>query len=1144
MPQVPVDGFIARWSASAAAERANKDLFLTELCDVLGVDRPEPSTGEDERDQYVFEKGALLLKDGQRTSTGHVDLYKAGCFVLEAKQGSHDGGSKTGTARRGTGAWSNAMQEAFGQALQYARTLDDPPSFVIVCDIGYCFDLYAAFDGSLDYRPFPDPRRSRLFLADLAQHIETLRGIFQDPKNLDPSKHAAKVTREIAGHLAELAKGLDAEGHNPELSARFLMRCLFTMFAEDARLLPERVFTNELEKRWIREPAKFVAGCESLWRAMEAGNDFGYLGKLLRFNGGLFEDPTALPLSKADLERLFEAARASWVDVEPAIFGTLLERALDPRQRHRLGAHYTPRAYVERLVKPTIEDPVRAEWDNVRTQVHQLVAQGKESEAREAVKDFLKHLCSIRVLDPACGTGNFLYVTLDLFKRLEGEVVKLLSDLGETQQSLTMAGGFTVTPAQFLGIEVKPWAREIANLVLWIGYLQWQLRARGDASHFPEPVLQEYGNIECRDAVLAWDRIEPLLDDAGKPVTRWNGVTTKTSPVTGEEIPDDTARLPVVRYVNPRQAEWPKADFVVGNPPFIGNSRMRTTLGDGYVEALRSVHHQLPDSCDYVMYWWDKAAELTVEGMLSRFGLITTNSISQSFSRRVVQAHLSASQPLSLVFAVPDHPWVDSVDGAAVRIAMTVGAAGNHSGVLASVESETVKDEDQFEITIATQCGRVWADLTIGAGVTEVAALEANRSICCRGVSLHGSGFIVNDESARELGLGRIPGIERHLRRYRNGRDLTAHPRDVRVIDLFGLEQADARARFPELFQLVVERVRPTRQSRAGGTPDADNYARHWWLFGKPRPELRIALEDLDRFIATVETSKHRFFTFLDRDVLPDNKLVNVALDDGFFLGVLSSRIHSVWALAAGGRLGVGNDPVYIKTLCFDPFPFTACSDADKTRIREHGDALDAHRKRQQTLHPALTITSMYNVLEKLRSGTVLNGKEKTIHEQGLVSVLKQIHDDLDAAVFDAYGWPRDLTDEQILERLVALNAERAAEERNGLVRWLRPEFQNPQGEQKGQKVLVEAGGKTAVKGKATKARPSAWPKDLPSRIGAVRAMIESRRSGLSIDDVASVFKGARRTDVGSILESLSRLGLARSYRDGNSTVWSAVRIA
>lgn len=1138
MPPSPIDGFIARWSASAAAERANKDLFLTELCDALGVARPEPSTGEGDRDQYVFEKGALLIKDGQRTTTGHVDLYKSGCFVLEAKQGSHEGGAKTGTARRGTGAWSNAMQEAYGQALQYARTLDEPPPFVIVCDIGHCFDLYATFDGSLDYRPFPDPRRSRVFLSHLADHVETLRAIFQEPKRLDPSKHAAKVTREIAGHLGELARGLEVEGHDPERSARFLMRCLFTMFAEDAGLLPERVFTTELEKRWIKEPTKFVTGCEALWRAMEAGNDFGYLGKLLRFNGGLFEDPSALPLSKVDLERLHEAARASWVAVEPSIFGTLLERALDPRERHRLGAHYTPRAYVERLVKPTIEDPVRAEWDNVRTQVHQLVAQRNEQDAREAVKSFLRHLCSIRVLDPACGTGNFLYVTLDLFKRLEGEVVKLLSDLGETQESLKMTGGFTVTPAQFLGIEVKPWAREIANLVLWIGYLQWQLRARGDASHFPEPVLQEYGNIECRDAVLAWDRIEPLLDDAGKPVTRWDGVTTKTSPVTGEEIPDETARIPVVRYVNPRKAEWPKADFVVGNPPYVGNKRMRFALGDGYVEALRAAHDGVPETADLVIYWWDHAAQLVSEGGPQRFGLITTNSITQTFNRKVLQKWIAAKRPVSIRFAIPDHPWVDTVSGAAVRVAMTVAGGGTSVGELLEVISERAGLDDAAEITFRKRTGEVHADLSVGPPVHSALKLKANEDLSFQGPILVGEGFRLAPEELAELGLDKstLPSV---VRRYVIGRDIVQTPEERYVVDFFGMAESAARESFPTLFQRLLTRVKPERDSnRDKGFRD------RWWLWGRPRPELRAAVDGLTRFIVTVETSKHKPFCFLSTDVCPDHKLYVIASDDAWVLGVLSSRVHGAWALAAGGHLGVGNDPTWTNTTCFLPFPFPACSDASQARIRDLAQALDDHRKKQQLLHPGLTLTAMYNVLDKLRTVEPLNTKDKSIHEDGLISILKQIHDDLDTAVFDAYRWPADLTDEQILEHLVVLNGERAEEERNGLVRWLRPGFQNPEGEKVGQRELVAVGAKGPAKGKAAKERQLAWPKDLPSRIAAVRAAIETRRTGLTLDDVASAFKGARRTDVESILESLSRLGLARWYREGNLTLWSAVRIA
>jgi hypothetical protein len=307
---------------------------------------------------------------------------------------------------------------------------------------------------------------------------------------------------------------------------------------------------------------------------------------------------------------------------------------------------------------------------------------------------------------------------------------------------------------------------------------------------------------------------------------------------------------------------------------------------------------------------------------------------------------------------------------------------------------------------------------------------------------------------------------------------------------------------------------------------------------------MREAVRAVGRFIAICRTAKHLVFQWVDAAILVESKIIAIATDDALVLGVLSSRVHIAWSIAAGSHHGVGNDLTYNNTLCFVPFPFPIGTDAQRQRIRQFSEALDVHRKRQQVLHDDLTVTTMYNVLEKLRAGTPLHANERQVHEKGLVAVLQQIHDDLDAAVFDAYGWPHDLTDEQILERLVALNAERAEEERNGLVRWLRPEFQNPHGEKAGQPVLVDAGGKKAVKGKVAKAQPSAWPKDLPSRIGAVRATIESRRGGLSIDDVASAFKGARRTDVESILESLSRLGLARSYRDGNSTLWSAVRIA
>jgi SAM-dependent methyltransferase len=1126
----PLDLFIARWSASGDAERANKDSFLNELCDVLGVERPHPKTGFAERDLYVFEKDVARTRAGG-TSVGRVDLYKQGSFLLEAKQGA-----ATGPRRRDSPAWNQMMSAAHGQALGYAAHLDAPPPFLLVCDIGYCFDVYASFDGTGVYRAFPDGHRKRIFVADLAEHADLLRAIWTDPHSLDPSKRTAAVTRDVAGQIAALARALEAAGQDPERVATFLMRCLFTMFAEDVGLLPERPFSHALENWWIPNPASFPGGVSSLWKAMDRGGDF-VTGKLKRFNGGLFATHDAPVLTKEQLILLLMAAKSDWSQVDPSIFGTLLERALNPKERHRRGAHYTPRAYVERLVKPTIEEPLRGDWDLVRAEVRQLVEAGKVKEAQKRVLEFHRTLCRTRVLDPACGTGNFLYVTLDLFKRLESEVLALLAELGYQQISLEMQT-YSVTPEQFLGIEVKRWAKEIAELVLWIGYLQWQVSQPGGAMTVPEPVLRDYGNIQHRDAVLAYDREELLLDDKGKPVTRWDGETMKISPVTGERIPDEEARVPVYRYVNPRQAEWPAADFIIGNPPYIGNWRMRQVFGDGYVESLRSTFPTVPQSSDYVLYWWHQAAEAVRTSRARRFGLITTNSISQALGRKVVERSL-LGQGGSIVFAVPDHPWVNSEDGAAVRVAMTVGEKVESTGQLLEVARETLVNDEYTEVELVERRGRIHANLTVGADLTAAVPLQANDRLSSPGVKLHGPGFIVTPDDAKRLGLGRIRGIEEYIRPYRNGKDLTGHTRGVLVIDLHGLTEQQVKERYPEIFQWVAERVKPERDL------NNERYRReNWWLFGRKNTELRAAVSGLRRYIATPETAKHRFFVFLDAQIRPDNKVIAIGSDDAALLGSLSSRIHICWTLAAGSKLE--DRPVYVKTTCFDPFPFPACSEAQKQRIRNLGEALDAHRKRQQALHPTLTITGMYNVLEKLRSGEPLDDKEREIHELGLVSVLKQIHDDLDAAVFEAYGWPATLTDDEILERLVALNHERAEEEKRGLVRWLRPEFQNPEGARAATQVsLVEAGLETAEPAKAAAGKKTKlpWPKDLPGRVVAVRDLLAEQGEATAAD-VSRRFKGVQADQAEKLLESLAAVGVAleTAPEAGSTRKWSLVR--
>lgn len=1131
-----LEQFISRWAASGAAERANKDSFLRDLCDVLDVPHPDPTTGDSNRDRYVFEKDALLPHEGGTTTVGKIDLYKHDCFILEAKQGSESGAKKLGTAKRETPAWNVAMKDAYGQAIGYARAFDKPVPFLVVADLGYCFDLYASFDGSWDYRPFPNARSNRLFLKDLATHKETLKKLFIDPRDLDPSKHAAKVTREIAGYLANLAKKLEADKHPPEAVATFLMRCLFTMFAEDVGLLPDGAFTKALRDFWIPSPKSFPGSVEQLWRTMNEGGDlFGVVGKILRFNGGLFAAPSALPLDEHALRLLLLAAECDWSGVEPAIFGTLLERALDPKERHRLGAHFTPRAYVERLVRPTIEEPLRAEWEVVQAQVRKLVsdahdaksekdAKKKTKDAANVVKEFHKKLTTIRVLDPACGSGNFLYVTLDLFKRLEGEVLATLEGLGEHQELLHMES-VRVTPQQFLGIEIKRWAKEIAELVLWIGYLQWHFRMYGKGRPVPEPVLHDYKNIECRDAVLAYDSEELVRDETtGKPITRWDGATMKKSVATGEDIPNESAQLPLYRYVNPRKANWPDADFIVGNPPFIGSKRMRDALGDGYVDALRTTYETVPDGADYVVYWWSRAAEQVATSTTKRFGLITTNSITQSMNRRVVEQALAGDSSLGILWAIPDHPWVDSASGAAVRIAMTVfGPLVGASIRLLSVQDEESAGDDEVRVNMVERpVARIHSDLSGGASVVTAKPLAANRGICSVALVRFGEGFVVSEEVARRLEKGVVFPLL-------TGRDVNQTPSGNWVIDFFPLSEEESMRAAPKAFQHVIEHVKPGRDQ----IRDPGSRAR-WWRFGRDKPELRAALANLPRYIATSEVSKHRAFVFVPSSVRPDHSLIVVASADAYDLGVLSSRVHTCWALASGGTLE--DRPRYNKSVCFDPFPFPVCADKIRARVAQLAESLDAHRKARQAEHPELTITGMYNSLEKLKAGTPFTAKEKAINEHGLISVLRKIHDDLDAAVFDAYGWPRDLTDEQILERLVALNGDRAEEEKRGVVRWLRPDVQNPPSKVVPMKQVdliptSKADDENSEPASVTaNGAPATWPKKLAEQIGAVRDLVTKSSAEWSAEDVVANFKGAKVGDVTEVLDSLGALGLLVTY--------------
>ncbi|MGB3308719.1 MAG: DNA methyltransferase [Nodosilinea sp.] len=877
-----IQAFIAKWQHSEGNEQANSQPFFVDLCAALGVDGPPPkdSSGSD---TYSFEK-AIKTFSAKGQSSKRADFYKEGCFLLEAKQGSFS--SSKGHGKRGTKIYDDVMQGSFNQARQYIQLLDRPtkPPFLITCDIGYRFDIWQGFSG--EYGSYG--ARQRVNLAELQQPevFDRFVAIFTDPQSLNPEKLRAKVTREVAAELAKLSRWLEDQGHDPQTTASFLMRCIFTMFAEDVELLPGEVFTKALRDRWIPNPATFKPEIEQLWQTMNTGGTFGF-ERVLQFNGSFFQDATAFDLPKAQLEVLLAAAEKDWKEVEPAIFGTLVERALEKKERSRLGAHYTPRSYVERLVRPVVMEPLRQEWDEIELEVKRLLEPeaGKEDptanqrkKAEQEIRVFLDKLRQIKILDPACGTGNFLYVSLDLLKGLEAEVQTRLVDVAGNVQLNVLE---QINPSQFLGIEINPRAAAIAELVIWIGYLQWFFKRYGNAEP-PEPVLQAFNNIENRDAVLAYDGTEPDVDaKTGQVRTRWGGRMMR-HPVTGEQVPDPSDQVVILKYLNARAAEWPEADYVVSNPPFLGKLYMQERLGEGYVTYLRRTYNGLvPDSCDLVMYWWCKAARRLSQGEIAGFGFVTTNSITQTFNRRVIEEAINRSRPIHLKFAIPDHPWVNTEDCAAVRISMTACETGKGDGKLALITRERSDNESgDSTIKFTSQEGLIYSDLSIGANLLSAVPLKSNSSLAGIGVMLGNDGFVVEDSDNFSNDSPVIHPIT-------NGRDLMTKSRGLKVIDFYGMTIDKAKQKAPYEFQKILLRVKPERDLNKRKIR-----RENWWLFAETMPKTRDSIRALQRYIPTVVTAKHRVFTFLDANVIPDVSIVAIALQDTYHLGILSSRIH------------------------------------------------------------------------------------------------------------------------------------------------------------------------------------------------------------------------------------------------------------
>ena len=964
-----VTEFIAIWQKADLTERSGCQQHFCGLCRLLG--HPEPVEMDPTGESFTFERGAEKNTGGD----GFADVWKKGFFGWEYK-GKHKN-----------------LDAAYQQLLRYAQALENPP-LMVVCDMERII-IRTNFTNTPTVK-------YEIALADLAkpENLALLRNVFFEPEKLKPGVTIQSITTEAARHLAEIAQSMRKRGLPALDVAHFLDRMIFCLFAEDVGLLPRGLFSRVL-KNSQHDPALFRKVMAQLFEAMADGGLFGE-HKILHFNGNLFSDATVLDMEAEEIERIAQISTLDWSAVDPSIFGTLFERGLDPDKRSQLGAHYTSREDIEVLVEPVVMQPLRREWEELRQTCDDLLTTGKKKpgpndagrtvapsvkakarlEAQALVRRFLMdRLANVKVLDPACGSGNFLYVTLQKLKDLEKEVVLYGARNG--------MGGFLpmVGPWQLYGIEVNPYAYELAQMTVWIGYLQW-VRDNG-LGNVGEPVLRKLDNFKCMDAII--DLSDPN---------------------------------------NPKEPEWPKVDYIVGNPPFLGGGMLRSSLGDVYVEKLFAAYgRRIPNFSDLCCYWFEKARDQIEKGRCKRAGLLATQGIRGGANREVLKRIKKTG---GIFFAESDREWI--LDGANVHVSMIGFDDGNQ----------------QERLLDGKAVAAINPDLTTTVDVTEALTLAENHGICFMGPSPKAP-FDISEAQALVFlaASGNVhakPNSDA-IRRVHSGVDLTKSDRRVWTID-FGFMEREQAAPYELPFEYVHTNVLPIRQERR------DDYRGKWWQYARPRVELREALATIQRFIATPEVAKHRIFVWRGQEFLCNQQTLVFARSDDYFFGVLHSRIHEVWARAQGTQLRERESGFrYTPTTCFETFPLPKPSPDQEKTVADAAKELDALRN--NWLNPADWMKE--EILEFPGSvngpwaryvvnpndkgiGTVRyhrlvpkdEANAKLLAKRTLTNLynarpdwLKLAHQKLDEAVFAAYGWSPSLTDEEIREKLLALNLQR-----------------------------------------------------------------------------------------------------------------------
>ncbi|MBA2527292.1 MAG: class I SAM-dependent DNA methyltransferase [Pyrinomonadaceae bacterium] len=919
--------FVAKWSNVALTERASSQPHFEDLCRLL--DQPTPTDADPTGDFYTFEKGATKAAGLTKGKRGWADVWKKGYFAWEYK-----------------GPHAN-LDKAYQQLQQYRESLENPP-LSVVSDI-QTIQVHTNFTNSV--------KQVTTFTLDdllIPEKLDQLRRVWTNPSAFRVAETPEQVTERAAQEFARLAELLRDKGEDPDKAAHFLIRLLFCLFVEDVRLLPEKLF-GKLVAATRTKPEAFTSQLRQLFGAMSTGGFFG-VDQILHFNGGLFDDDEVLELDAEGLRVLNRLTGLDWGSVEPAILGTLFERSLDPNKRAQLGAHYTSREDILAIVEPVLMVPLRRRWTEMQEQARSLVERRdassggqrtqRHNELARLLTSFVEEIAAVRVLDPACGSGNFLYVALKQLLDLEKGVIAFAREV-DVPTFFPKVG-----PEQVHGIELNEYAHDLATATVWIGYIQW-LRDNGFGRP-TEPILKPLESVTQMDAVLAYDELG-----------------------------------------NPVEPDWPEADVIVGNPPFLGIRKMREEMDSDYVEGLRGLYAgTLPSSVDLVCYFFEKSRALIESGKAQRAGLLATNSI-RGGKNRTVLTRINESG--NIFFAESDRPWI--LNGAAVRVSMV--------GFDDGTEKEFVLD--------GVLAAEINADLTGTLDLSSAARLKENAGVSFQGTAQAGP-FEIDEQTAKAMlsSVGNPNGRPNSdvIKRSINGIDITRRSRNVWTVDFGTNMPAEDAALYEVPFEYVRANVKPQRANVR-----EKNYREKWWLFARPRPEMRRAFAPLSRYIATPWVSKHRVYVWMPTSVIPS--LIGVfAREDDYFFGVLHSRAHELWARRLGTYMGAGNDLRYTPTTCFETFPLPwppgeePAGDLRIEAIAEAARRLD--KLRRNWLDPdgaseaelkKRTLTKLYNARP---------------------AWLQNAHERLDEAVFAAYGWPEDIADEDILKNLLALNLERS----------------------------------------------------------------------------------------------------------------------